>query len=72
VDVPADDRPDAELVTELVATPALPQPGDGQTPDDGDDVLAAFVATVATRFGTGRTPRDKLWSPGPVPSSRFW
>lgn len=72
VDVPADDRPEAELAAELLATDPTPPAGDGQTPDDSDEALAAFVRQVAARFGTGTTPRDKVWSPGPVPSSRFW
>jgi hypothetical protein len=72
VDVPADGRPEPELVADLLATPITPRSGDGQTPDDSDEVLAGFVATVAARFGAGRVPRDKLWSPGPVTSSRFW
>lgn len=71
VAVPADERPEAELVAELLAAPVSPCAGDGQTPDDSDDVLAAFVTSVAARFGTGRVPRGKMWSPGPVSSSRF-
>jgi hypothetical protein len=72
VDVPADERPDIELVAELVAAPVGPLTGDGQTPDDSDDVLGGFTGRVAARFGTGRAPRDRVWSPGPVSSSRFW
>jgi hypothetical protein len=72
IDVAADSRSDTELAAELLAAPVRPLTGDGQTPDDSDDALTAFVASVAARFGTGRAPRDRLWSPGPVSSSRFW
>jgi hypothetical protein len=72
VDVPADTRPDTDLVAELVAAPIRPQDGDGATPDDSDELLAGFVTRVAAGFGSAGLPRDKVWSPGPVPSSRFW
>lgn len=74
VDVPADGRPDAELVADLVATPVRPLTGDGGTPDDPDSVLAGFVQRVVARFGSAgaSVPRDKVWSPGPVRSARFW
>lgn len=72
VDVPADGRPDAELVTELLAAPAEPRPGDGNTPDDSDAALTGFVTRVAPLFATGARPRDRVRSPGPVRSPRFW
>lgn len=68
----ADDRPEEELAVEIVTAPTKTALGDGQTPDDSDAVLADFVRTVAQRWGSGHAPRDKVWSPGPVPSSRFW
>jgi hypothetical protein len=72
IDVPADERPDAELVQELIAAPLPSTDGDGQTPDDSEEVLRAFVTRVAARFAGTTPPRDKVWSPGPVRSSRFW
>ena len=63
--LPADDRPEAELAAAAVA----PDPGDGATPPDGDAALSAFAAAVAGEWATGT--RERVASPGPVPSSRF-
>ncbi|GAA1953141.1 tetratricopeptide repeat protein [Kitasatospora viridis] len=46
-----------------------PDPGDGGTPADPDEALAAFAARAAGSWLSG--PRDQVRSPGPVPSSRF-
>jgi hypothetical protein len=72
IEVAPDERPEAEIVADLLAADPSGPAGDGHTPDDSDEVLAAFVARVSARFGTGAAPRDKVWSPGPVTSSRFW
>lgn len=66
---PADDRTVAELATDILAADATPDAGDGKTPPDSDQVLAGFVAGVQDRWLIG--PRDRVRSPGPVPSSRF-
>ncbi|MEJ2578609.1 MAG: hypothetical protein P8Z68_05860 [Kineosporiaceae bacterium] len=70
-DEPADDRPEAEIAQALIRAVAEAPEGDGQTPADHEGALSDFVTLVAPRWGTG-TARDRVWSPGPVPSSRFW
>jgi hypothetical protein len=70
-DEPADDRPESELAAAVVAATVDPPEGDGQTPPDHDGALSEFVNQVAQQWASG-TPRDRVWSPGPVPSSRFW
>ncbi|WP_329137831.1 hypothetical protein OG552_28795 [Streptomyces sp. NBC_01476] len=69
--VPAvpDPRPAAELAEAVCAAPVAPQEGDGETPPDPDELLAAFAARVRGTWLTG--PRDRVNSPGPVRSSRF-
>jgi hypothetical protein len=69
---PADDRPEREIAADILAAPREPDPGDGTAPDDSDDVLAAFAYHVAPLWVAGEPQRDRVWSPGPVPSSRFW
>ncbi|MGC4999946.1 hypothetical protein [Streptomyces sp. DT195] len=68
---PADDRPEQELAAGIVA--GLKDPaadtGDGEGPDDSDEVFTAFAAAVRGTWLQG--PRAGLRSPGPVPSSRF-
>jgi hypothetical protein len=66
---PADDRPEAELAAEIVQASPDPDPGDGETPPDPDSALSAFASSVANEWATG--VRDRVASPGPVPSSRF-
>lgn len=68
---PADPRSEADIAAAVVGAPAELPDGDGQTPADHEGGLSEFVSTVARRWATG-TPRDRVWSPGPVPSSRFW
>jgi hypothetical protein len=70
-DEPADDRSETDLATAVVAATVDSPEGDGQTPADHDGALSEFVNQVAQQWATG-TPRDRVWSPGPVPSSRFW
>jgi hypothetical protein len=67
--IPADDRPDAELAEEITRADGTPDAGDGQTPADPDERLAGFVTGVRELWLAG--PRERLLSPGPVPSSRF-
>ncbi|MEV4759849.1 hypothetical protein AB0J86_32790 [Micromonospora sp. NPDC049559] len=66
---PADGRPAEEIAAEILRAGAEPEPGDGETPADPDEVLTGFAAGVAGRWLTG--PRDRSRSPGPVRSSRF-
>lgn len=67
--LPADDRPDAQLAAEILRADPVPDAGDGETPADPDDAVAAFAAAVRDRWLVG--PREPARSPGPVPSSRF-
>jgi hypothetical protein len=64
------DRRSAEELAEaiLAAAPDAPE-GDGQTPPDTDDTLAAFAARADGWPATGT--RDRIRSAGPVPCSRF-
>ncbi|WP_433077054.1 hypothetical protein ACQP1P_33495 [Dactylosporangium sp. CA-052675] len=65
--VPADDRPAEALAAVVLQTaPDEDEVAPGDTPAD----LAAFAAALTAGWPlTGR--RDRLWSPGPVPSARF-
>jgi hypothetical protein len=72
VEEPPDLRPEREIASEILAAPAAPDPGDGSAPEDPDDALAAFAEHVAQLWGRSRSHRDRVWSPGPVRSSRFW
>ncbi|WP_404953722.1 hypothetical protein [Streptomyces sp. 147326] len=64
-----DDRPEAEIAAEIAAADPAPDEGDGATPADRDEAFRAFVTGVRT--GWLSAPRDRVASPGPVPSSRF-
>ncbi|MFG3046385.1 tetratricopeptide repeat protein [Streptomyces sp. NPDC048241] len=68
---PADDRPEQELAAMIVAASKDPEAdtGDGEGPDDSDEVFTAFAATVRDSWLQGS--RSALQSSGPVPSSRF-
>lgn len=66
---PADDRPAERIAAEITNAPAEPDPGDGATPPDPDETLAAFATAVASEWPTDT--RDRVSSAGPVPSSRF-
>jgi hypothetical protein len=68
---PADDRPESVVSAEVVTAVVDAPEGDGQTPADHEGALSEFVTQVARDWATGRS-RDRVWSPGPVPSSRFW
>ncbi|CAM5316264.1 hypothetical protein [Streptomyces avidinii] len=64
-----DRRPEEEIALDIAAAAAGADEGDGATPPDPDEDFRAFVAAVATDWLTA--PRDRVASPGPVPSSRF-
>ncbi|WP_217998465.1 tetratricopeptide repeat protein [Actinomadura rubrobrunea] len=67
--VPPDERPAEELAAEIVGTAPAVEEGDGTAPPDSDGVLSRFVSAVRDHWLSG--PRDRVRSPGPVPSSRF-
>ena len=67
--VPEDRRPVEELAAEIVRAAPATDGGDGETPPDTDEGLAALVAAVRAEWLTG--PRYGVRSPGPVASSRF-
>ncbi|WP_329575958.1 hypothetical protein OG500_02440 [Kitasatospora sp. NBC_01250] len=64
-----DERSAEELAEAILTAEPAPSDGDGQTPADPDDVLAAFAARAAGSWASG--PRDRIRSSGPVRSSRF-
>ncbi|MET9886116.1 hypothetical protein ABZZ20_23865 [Streptomyces sp. NPDC006430] len=64
-----DGRSAEELAEAILAADPAPQEGDGQTPTDPDEALAAFVARAAVLWASG--PRDRVRSSGPVRSARF-
>ncbi|MFH9355041.1 hypothetical protein [Kitasatospora sp. NPDC017646] len=70
---PQEAEPDQRSAEELAdailaAAPTAPE-GDGRTPPDTDDALAAFATRAVGWPATG--PRDRVRSAGPVRSSRF-
>ncbi|GAA0213207.1 hypothetical protein GCM10009527_006390 [Actinomadura nitritigenes] len=67
--VPEDRRPVEELAAEIMRAAPATDGGDGETPPDTDEGLAALVAAVRAEWLTG--PRYGVRSPGPVASSRF-
>jgi hypothetical protein len=63
-------RPAEELAEEIVASAAGLAPDPEARPDDTIEHLVAFVDALAGSWpATG--PRDRMWSPGPVPSAYF-
>ncbi|WP_067813819.1 hypothetical protein [Nocardia inohanensis] len=68
-DLPADARPEHDIAADIIAADPAPDPGDGETPDDPDTALSAFVTATRDTWLTG--PRTPERSPGPVRSSRF-
>ena len=68
--VPADTRTAEDIAAEIVRASAAAPSGDGFTPADPDEELAAFVAAVAGRWREGE--RIRLDPSGPVPSNRFF
>jgi hypothetical protein len=71
-DQAADLRPEREIAADILSAPAVPDPGDGSAPEDPEYKLAAFADRVAPLWAQGTGHRDRVWSPGPVRSSRFW
>ncbi|MCF2533544.1 hypothetical protein [Yinghuangia soli] len=63
-----DERPEAAVAADIVAADSARDSGDGETPPDTDDTVAAFAAAVASAWLTGT--RDRVDSPGPVRSSQ--
>ncbi|MBP0448298.1 hypothetical protein J5Y04_01870 [Kitasatospora sp. RG8] len=64
-----DGRTAEELAADILAADPTPDDGDGETPADPDEALAAFARAVGHRWLAG--PRDRCRSSGPVRSSRF-
>ncbi|MCX5403209.1 hypothetical protein OHA37_04845 [Streptomyces sp. NBC_00335] len=64
-----DARPEADIARDIAAADPTPDEGDGATPPDTDEAFRAYAAALAPGWLTG--PRDRIGSPGPVPSSRF-
>ncbi|MFB7170543.1 hypothetical protein ACFCYM_06895, partial [Streptomyces sp. NPDC056254] len=62
-------RPEEEIARDVAAADPAPDGGDGAAPPDPDEAFRAFAAGVAP--GWLAAPRDRISSPGPVPSSRF-
>jgi hypothetical protein len=65
----ADERSPEELAEAILAAAPTPDEGDGGTPADPDEAVAAFAARAAGIWLAG--PRDRIRSSGPVPSGRF-
>ncbi|MBB2911141.1 tetratricopeptide (TPR) repeat protein [Streptosporangium becharense] len=63
------DRPAEDVAAEIVRADPTPDPGDGETPADPDEGLAAFVAGIRDRWLDG--PRERVRASGPVLSFRF-
>lgn len=66
-----DTRPAELVAADILAADPTPEVGDGDAPPDSDDGLAAFAAAVAGSWPAASDSRDRMWSPGPVPSNRF-
>jgi hypothetical protein len=65
-----DGRSEEELAAEIVAAAADASTAVETLPDDTPEHLVAFVGGLGGGWpATG--PRDRVWSPGPVPSSQF-
>ncbi|MFI5760997.1 hypothetical protein ACIA8F_08625 [Streptomyces sp. NPDC051563] len=64
-----DTRPEEEIARDIAAADPAADEGDGATPPDTDEAFRAYAAALAPGWLTG--PRDRIGSPGPVPSSRF-
>jgi hypothetical protein len=65
-----DRRPEEEVAAEIVAAASATSTLE-TLPDDTTERLVAFVRGLGNAWpATG--PRDRMWSPGPVPSSSFF
>ncbi|WP_329120310.1 hypothetical protein [Streptomyces sp. NBC_01465] len=69
--LPADARPAEEIAADILAAEEDRDEGDGATPPDPDEALAAFagLARQGGRWPDG--PRERVASSGPVGSGRF-
>jgi tetratricopeptide (TPR) repeat protein len=66
-----DDRPAQEWADDIANATLEIEAGDGETPPDTDASFAAFASSVKAEWAPASGVRDRLWSPGPVGSSRF-
>lgn len=66
---PTDPRTDEQIVDDILAADGTPDPGDGQTPADTDQAVAAFVTATRDNWLSGL--RTAMNSPGPVRSTSF-
>jgi hypothetical protein len=66
-----DDRPARAWADDIVGAALEVEAGDGETPSDSDSTFAAFVTAVKDLWAPDAGVRDRVWSPGPVGSSRF-
>ena len=64
---PADDRPEQDIAADIVAAAPTDEAAHGDTEAD----LLSFAAAVAGAWPSSEPHRDRMWSPGPVPSSYF-
>jgi hypothetical protein len=64
---PADDRPEEDIAADIVAA----APTDEVAPGDTETDLLSFATAVAGAWPSDEPHRDRMWSPGPVPSSYF-
>jgi hypothetical protein len=64
---PVDDRPEEAIAADIVAA----EPTDEVPPGDTEADLLSFAAAVARGWPSSQPHRDRMWSPGPVPSSYF-
>ncbi|WP_354643143.1 hypothetical protein [Kitasatospora camelliae] len=64
-----DERPAEEIAEDIRTAAPVADEGDGETPSDPDETLAAFTTRIRTTWLHG--PRDRVRSAGPVRSSRF-
>ena len=67
---PADERALEEIAADIVDAGPDDDTGDGETPPDPDNALAAFAAAVTGQWMTG-SMREAPQDVGPVRSSRF-
>jgi hypothetical protein len=64
---PADERPEDAVAADIVAAAQTDEPAPGDTDAD----LLSFAGAVARAWPSTQPHRDRMWSPGPVPSAYF-
>jgi hypothetical protein len=64
-------RSEEEWANDIANTPLAIDKGDGSMPPDTAAAFATFVASVKDGWSLSTGVRDRVWSPGPVRSSRF-